>query len=50
VFTATKLPAPVPPLIGLIGAAGVLLVAIAMKRSPNSCSNNIEEDVFDRNN
>jgi XapX domain-containing protein len=25
VFTATKLPAPVPPLLGLIGAAGVLL-------------------------
>jgi XapX domain-containing protein len=25
VFTVTKLPAPVPPLIGLIGAAGVLL-------------------------
>jgi XapX domain-containing protein len=25
VFTATRLPAPVPPLLGLIGAAGVLL-------------------------
>ena len=25
VFMATKLPAPVPPLMGLIGAAGVLL-------------------------
>lgn len=24
-FTWTKLPAPVPPLLGLIGAAGVLL-------------------------
>jgi len=34
---ALKLPASVPPILGLIGAAGVLLGAIALTFSPEDC-------------